>query len=118
MTAGGWRVDRVADQIRSEVAEIITGELKDPRIGFATVTRVEVSHDLHHARIWVAVLGDEAAQLRAVGGLSSAAGYVRHEIAHRLRLRRAPELTFLLDRGLEESSRIDKLLQGLKDESE
>lgn len=118
MAVGGWRVDRLADQIRSEVAGIIASELKDPRVGFTTVTRVEVSHDLHHARIWVGVLGDEAARQRTVEGLSSAAGYVRHEIAHRLRLRRVPELTFLLDRGPEESSRIEKLLQFLKEESE
>jgi ribosome-binding factor A len=114
MTDAGRRVDRLADQIRGEVAGMITAELKDPRIGFTTVTRVELSHDLYHARVWVSVLGDEAAQQRTLEGLSSAAGYVRHEVSHRLRLRRVPELIFVLDRGPEEASRIEALLRDRK----
>ncbi len=114
MTDAGWRVDRLADQIRGEVAGMIAAELKDPRIGFTTVTRVELSHDLHHARVWVSVLGDEAAQQRTLEGLSSAAGYVRHEVSHRLRLRRVPDLIFALDRSPQEVSRIETLVQDLR----
>jgi ribosome-binding factor A len=110
----GWRVDRLADQIRGEVAGIIAGELKDPRIGFTTVTRVELSHDLQHARVWVSVLGDEAAQGRTLDGLASAAGYVRREVSHRLRLHRAPDLIFVLDHGPEEAGRMETLLQNLR----
>lgn len=113
MVDSGWRVDRLADQIRSEVAGMIAAELKDPRIGFTTVTRVELSHDLRHARVWVSVLGDEAARRRTLEGLSSATGYVRHEVSHRLRLRRVPDLIFVLDRSPEEASRIETLLQDL-----
>ena len=114
MRDAGWRVDRLADQIRGEVAGMIGGELKDPRIGFTTVTRVELSHDLHHARVWVSVLGDEAAQQRTLEGLASAAGYLRREVSRRLRLHRVPDLIFVLDRGPEEASRMETLLQDLK----
>ena len=108
-----WRADRLADRIRGEVAGMIGGELKDPRIGFTTVTRVELSHDLHHARVWVSVLGDEAARQRTLEGLASAVGYVRREVCHRLRLHRVPDLIFVLDRSPEEASRMEALLADL-----
>jgi ribosome-binding factor A len=111
MTRGGWRVDRLADRIRSEVAGMIGGELKDPRIGFTTVTRVELSQDLHHVRVWVSVLGDQVARQRTLEGLESAAGYVRREVSRRLRLHRIPDLDFVLDRAAEEACRIDALLR-------
>lgn len=110
------RAERLADQIREEVAEMIAGELNDPRIGFATVTRVELSSDLRHARILVSVMGGDEEQQRTMEGLASAAGYVRHAIGRRLRLRRAPELVFVLDRGLEAGLKIESLLQQLKPE--
>ena len=113
MADGGWRVDRMADQIRGEVARMIATELKDPRIGFTTVTRIELSHDLHYARVWVSALGDEATQQRTWEGLSSAAGYVRREVFHRLRLRRAPDLIFVLDRSRENANRVETLLRDL-----
>ena len=116
MTDAGWRVDRLADQIRGEVAGMITAELKDPRIGFTTVTRVELSRDRYHARVWVSVLGDEAARQRTLEGLASAAGYVRQEVSHRLRLRRVPDLIFVLDRGPEEASKIEALLRHLPEQ--
>ena len=109
-----WRADRLADKIRGEVAAMIGGELKDPRIGFTTVTRVELSDDLHRARVWVSVLGDEAAQQRTLEGLESAAGYVRREVSHRLRLHRVPDLIFVLDRSPEETSRMEALLRDLR----
>jgi ribosome-binding factor A len=89
--------------------------LKDPRIGFATVTGVEMSGDLHHARVYVSVLGSADAQQESLEGLTSAAGYVRRELSHRLRLRRTPELTFVLDHAAEENERLEALLQKLKD---
>jgi len=116
MTVPGRRAERLADRIHAEVAEIISGELKDPRIGFATVTSVEMSGDLHHARVSVSVLGDADAQRKTLEGLASASGYVRHELGLRLRLRRVPDLTFLLDRALEDDARLETLLHKLKDE--
>ena len=116
MTVPGHRAERLADQIRAEVAEMISTELKDPRIGFATVTEVDVSGDLHHARVCVSVLGSADAQQKSLEGLTSAAGYIRHQLGHRLRLRRAPELTFVLDQAAEENERLEMLLQKLKKE--
>jgi ribosome-binding factor A len=110
-------MERLADQIRDDVAEMVAGELKDPRIGLATVTRVEMSADLRHARVLVSVAGDEQAQAETLEGLSAAAGFVRRELGKRLRLRRTPEVFFVLDRGLENEFRIEALLNRLKKES-
>jgi ribosome-binding factor A len=111
MNVAGRRQERLADQIRSEVAEMLVRELKDPRIGFTTVTRVELSPDLHHARVLVSVLGEPEEQQKTLKGLTSAGAYVRHELSRRLRLRRAPEVVFLLDRGAEASQKIEELLR-------
>ena len=116
MLAHGHRQERLADQIRAEVAEMIAGELKDPRIGFAAVARVDLSADLRHARVFVSVLGGEESRRETLAGLASAAGYVRYELSRRLRLRRAPELVFVLDRGAEEEQNVELLLQKLKAE--
>lgn len=117
MSVPGRRQERLADQIRSEVARMITEDLKDPRIGFATVTRAEVSADLAHARILVSVLGSPEAQQKSLEGLTSAAGYIRREVTHRLGLRRAPEVAFQLDHGPEDAARIEGLLGKLKHDS-
>jgi ribosome-binding factor A len=114
MTVPGRRHDRLVDQIQSEVAEMLEGELRDPRIGFVTVTRVELSPDLRHARVLFSVLGDDEVRERTLAGLTSATGYVRRELTQRLRLRRAPEVTFVFDRGAEEAARIDALLDKLR----
>jgi ribosome-binding factor A len=98
------------------VAEIISAELKDPRIGFATVTNVDLSADLHHARVCVSVLGSADVQQKSLEGLISATGYVRHELGLRLSLRRVPELAFVLDQAAEENARLEVLLQKLKNE--
>lgn len=102
------------DQIRGEVAEMIRGELKDPRIGFTTVTRVELTGDLARARVLVSVMGSAEAQAETLAGLVSAAGFLRHELGRRLRLRRVPELVFALDRGVEVGERIEELLRKIK----
>jgi ribosome-binding factor A len=98
------------------VAEMISTESKDPRIGFATVTGVDMSGDFHHARVSVSVLGSADVQQKSLEGLTTAAGYVRHELSHRLRMRRAPELTFVLDHEVEVNERLEMLLQKLKNE--
>ena len=115
MSPPARRQERLADQIRAEVAHMITEELKDPRIGFTTVTRVELSADLGHARVLVSVLGGPDVQQQTMEGLSSAAGYIRREVTHRLGLRRAPELTFVFDHGPEDATKIDALLRELKE---
>lgn len=117
MSTPGRRTERLAHQIRVELAELFTRELKDPRIGSATVTSVELSPDLHHARVLVSVLGSPEEQAGTMEGLSSAAGFIRHEIGHRLALRRVPELTFLLDHGAEEGEKIEMLLRKIHEDS-
>lgn len=94
---------------------MLAGELKDPRIaGMVTVTEVRVSPDMKLARIYVSVLGSEVEQNSTMKGLEAAAGFVRHELAERLRLRRAPEMLFLLDQSEEYGQRIDRLLRSTK----
>jgi ribosome-binding factor A len=115
MSVHGHRVERLADQIRDDIAEMLAGELKDPRIGLATVTRVELSGDFGHARVGVSVLGDEAARSEALEGLASAKGYVRRQLSRRLGLRRVPELIFILDHGAEDLLRVEAALDELKE---
>jgi ribosome-binding factor A len=114
MSLPGRRTERLGHQIRVELAELISRGVKDPRIGFATVTRVELTADLHHARVFVSVLGNPEEQKNNIEGLSSAAGFLRHEIGHRLALRRAPELEFILDHGAEAGEKIERLLQEIQ----
>ncbi len=110
MTVPGRRHERLQDQIRTELAEMVDLELKDPRIGFATVTRVDLRPDLRSAHIWVSVPGERKVQESALKGLASATGYLRHELSLRLRLRRVPELLFTLDHSAEDLLRIESLL--------
>jgi len=114
MPVHGHRAERLADRIRAEVAELISGELKDPRIGVATVTSVDLSPDLHLARVSVSVLGSAEEQQESMQGLESATGYVRHELGVRLGIRRAPELAFVLDHTAEVEAKLETLLDKLK----
>lgn len=104
------RRERVAEALREEISTLLP-QLKDPRIGFASVTRVELSSDLRHARVYVSVLGDEAQKRATMEGLKGATGFVRSEIGHRVRLFRTPEIDFRLDESLEKGARVLKLLE-------
>lgn len=108
------RTDRIADQIKMEIADILTKKTKDPRIGFVTVTSVEVSDDLQHAKIFVSAHQD---QKKTFIGLKKAAGFVRGELARRLPLRRIPELAFLPDTSTERVAHILDLLDKLEEET-
>ena len=88
----GSRPERVADSIRAEVSMMIARELHDPGVGFVTITRVQVSPDLQHARVFYTSLGDAAARKNTARALERAAGFMRRQIGQRLRLRRAPEV--------------------------
>jgi ribosome-binding factor A len=96
------------------IADALAREVRDPRVGFVTVTGVLVTNELSHARVMVSVSGDEAAKARALEGLESAAGFLRSRAARALTTRTVPELHFELDRGLEHASRINELLEGLR----
>jgi ribosome-binding factor A len=107
----GRRPERLAEGIREEVARIVASDLKDPRIGFVTITRVEVTHDLGHARVLVGVLGGDAERERSLAALKSAAGFVRREIGRRLRIRVVPEIEFRYDKGIDATDRVARLLR-------
>jgi ribosome-binding factor A len=111
------RPEQVSETLRQVIADALTRGIRDPRVGFVTVTRVEVSPDLSHAKVYVAVPGEETDRERTLEGLLSAAGYLRSLAAKVLTTRSVPELHFELDRGLEHATRINQLLEDLRRES-
>lgn len=109
------RPDQVAETVRQVITDaLVRGEVRDPRVGLVTVTDVRVTGDLGHARVMVAVPGEEAERLRAIEGLRSAAGFLRSKAARTLSTRTVPELHFELDRGVQHAARIDELLGEIK----
>jgi ribosome-binding factor A len=115
---GSQRVERVGEVLKFELCELVRLKVKDPRLGFVTITNVEVSPDLRHAKVFVSSLGTPEEASRSVDILTRAAGFLRSELFKRVRLRFAPELSFKLDRSIEHSVRISQVLRELKDESE
>ncbi|HEX5758863.1 MAG TPA: 30S ribosome-binding factor RbfA [Thermoanaerobaculia bacterium] len=113
------RTDRVADVLRGELSNLLLRQVHDPRIKLVSVTGVDVSPDLRRAVVKVSALGDDEERSAAVEALQHARGFLRSELAHRLRLRVTPELIFELDRGAEHSQKIADLLESLhgRDES-
>ena len=108
------RPDQVSETVRQVVADaLLRGDVRDPRVGFVTVTSVEVSRDLSHAKVLVNVRGEPTDKERSVEGLQHAAGFFRTLLTKALSTRTVPELTFELDRGLEHAARINALLSGL-----
>lgn len=112
------RANRVAEQMKKELGDIISRKLKDPRIGFVTVTDVEVSGDLQQAKIFFTVLGDDDAKETTLEGLEQAKGLIRSKIGSRIRLRKTPELTFYWDYSYEQGKRIDELLEDIHNDDE
>lgn len=107
----GRRPQRVAEQIREEVSQIILGEMRDPRIGLVTVTDVKVSPDLRHARVFVGILGSDEQVADSLAALKSGAGFIRHQLGSALRLRYTPELHFVYDETTKTAARIEELLK-------
>jgi ribosome-binding factor A len=105
---------RLAEALREEISAIVEGELGDPRVGLATVTEVLMAPDGKSAHVMIAVVGDEKESEQTIKGLTAATGFIRHEVADRLRLRHAPELFFRLDKSDQYESRIDELLKRIK----
>ena len=110
------RADRVKELLRQEISQLIQEEIKDPRIGFATVTDVELSQDLRHAKVFVSVYGDEEARKETLKGLQSAGGFIRNEIGKRIRMKHVPEILFRFDQSIERGARISKLLHEIHNE--
>jgi ribosome-binding factor A len=107
----GSRPDRVGDQIRAEVADLLARELQDPGLGFVTLTRVRVTADLQIARIYYTSLGDDRARSATRSALDRATPFIRRKIGSRLRLRRVPEIQFVFDESVEQHERLERLLQ-------
>jgi ribosome-binding factor A len=112
------RPEQVAGTIRQVIADALSREVRDPRVGFVTVTGVIVTNDLSHARVMVSVAGDEAERSRALQGLQSAAGFLRSRAARALTTRTVPELHFELDKGLQHAARIEELLESIRREEQ
>jgi ribosome-binding factor A len=110
------RLARLRELLRTEISAIVQKEMKDPRIGFVSVTDVEVSPDLRHAKVFVSILGDEAAKAKTMAGLANAQGFIRTELGSRIRLRRVPELLFRLDESIERGARVQRLLRRVAEE--
>lgn len=111
------RPDRVAEAIREEVAMFIADGVKDPRVrGMVTVTGVDITRDLRHAKVFVSVLGEEAARADTMAGLAGIAAHLRGHIGRALRLRSAPELVFKYDQSVTHAARIETLLEQVRQE--
>ena len=108
------RTDRVDELLRQEIGAILAREVADPRIGFATVTDVETTRDLSHAKVWVSVIGDAAERRETLAALDRAMGFVRRELGVRLRLRRIPALHVELDASMERGTRMLRILDELE----
>lgn len=107
------RVGRVGEQIKKELSQILQTELKDPRVGFITVTGVDVTSDLSQAKVFLSVFGTEQQKEDSLKAVARATGFIRSELGKRIRLRLTPELEFQLDASIEYGSRIDELLNKL-----
>ena len=115
----GFRPDRVGDQIRQELSELLSrGAVHDPGIGFITLTRVKVSPDLQVARVYYTSMGDEAARKQTAKALARATGFFRRHVGERLQLRRVPELQFQFDESVGHQDRVEQILRELHEEEE
>jgi ribosome-binding factor A len=109
------RNERVARALRREISDILHNEIKDPRVGFVSITDVEVTTDLRQAKVYFSVMGTAEDKRRAADGLGSATGFIRTEVARRIRLHHAPEITFILDESIERGVRVIDLMNKLAD---
>jgi ribosome-binding factor A len=110
------RSDKVGVVIKEEISRMLIREIKDPRIGFVTITRVKVSKDLRFVKVYFSVLGDQSAREDSVRGLNSAVGFMRRELGRRLRLRYVPDIVFSFDPSLEHMSRLAELIQEIHED--
>lgn len=111
--ANDLRVKRVSEQIKKEISDIVQNELKDPRIkkGIISVTRVRISSDLRHAKVFVSIYGDETLKEEIIEGLKNASGFIRKHVGSRIRLRYIPEIIFELDESIEYGVNISELIK-------
>lgn len=110
------RLRRVDEAMREVLSDAVTKEIKDPRVGFVTVTAVDTAADLRHAKVFISVLGDDGVRQRSLDGLRSAHGFLQRRVADELRIKHTPTLEFLYDDSLDRGLRIEALLQQQQDE--
>lgn len=111
-----YRQEKLGELIAAELSELLRTRVKDPRVGFASITHVEVSGDLRHAKVFVSVMGSPEEREATMQGLKNATGFLRHELATRLVIRFMPEIVFKLDKSIEEGSRILELINKVEQE--
>lgn len=107
------RSNRVGEQMKKELSEIISRKIKDPRVGFVTVTDVKVTGDLQQAKVYITVLGTDYNREETLKGLAKAKGFIRSELGTRIRLRKTPELLFEFDESIEYGNRIERIIDDL-----
>lgn len=115
MASDPKRGQRLGQLIQQEIAKLLVNEVKDPRVGFATVTEVRTAPDLTLAKVFVSILGGDAERESTLMGLSQAKGFLRRELAHRLKLRQMPELQFELDTTLDQADRLETVFRAIND---
>jgi len=109
------RAHSIARQIQQEISMMLSRNMKDPRLGFVTVTGVDLSLDLRHAKVYVSAMGSEQQKAETMEALKHAVGWIRHELGQRLRLRFVPEVVFRTDTSLDYGERIDRLLDDIRE---
>lgn len=112
------RANRVGEQMKKELGDILGRKIKDPRVGFVTVTDVDVTGDLQQAKVFISVLGDDKQKQDTLVGLAKAKGFIRSEIGKRIRLRKTPELFFEFDEAIEKGNRIEHILRELNNSND
>lgn len=112
------RQDRVAEAIKQEVSLIVHDKIKDPRLGFVTITGVELSQDLRYAKIFFSVLGDEEQHKKTQAALDSAVGFIRKLVSERINLRFSPEIIFREDRSAEYGNKIETIINEIKEQQD
>jgi ribosome-binding factor A len=116
--AQGSRPDRVGDQVRQELAELIARQVQDPGIGFLTITRVKLTPDLQQARVFYTAIGDDKQRAETAKALRRATPFLRRQVGRRLRLKHVPELQFLYDETIEQQDRIERIIRDIHTERE
>lgn len=110
------RANRVGEQMKKELGDIISRKIKDPRVGFVTVTDVKVTGDLQQAKVYISVLGNNKQKQETLIGLAKAKGFIRSEVGKRIRLRKTPEITFEFDEAIAYGNRIESIIRDLNDD--
>ncbi|WP_317450891.1 30S ribosome-binding factor RbfA [Alkalibacillus aidingensis] len=107
------RANRIGEQMKKELGDILSRKIKDPRVGFVTVTDVRVSGDLQQAKVFISIFGDDQQQEDTLVGLAKSKGFIRSEIGKRIRLRKTPEISFEIDESIQYGNKIERILGDL-----